>query len=113
MQGYNEEEAVKYIASRVNRVAHKAFSPSEIESLVRQAVALDLKFMQETGVMDANGEAGDNYYDDDDAYEYISENLIRLYGGSDETAGRICSLVDDYMDLQQSYMEEKGMVDWD
>lgn len=113
MQGYNEEEAIKYIASKVDRSAHKAFAPSEIESLVRQAVALDLKFMQESGVITEDGMAGDNYYDDDEAYEYITENLIRLYGGNDATAGRICALVDDYMDLQQGYMEEKGLVDWD
>ena len=55
----------------------------------------------------------DSFYDDDDAFEYISENLIKLYGGNDQTAMRICALVDDYMDLQESYMEQAGLVEWE
>ena len=52
-------------------------------------------------------------YDDDEAFEFISDNLIKLYGGNDQTAMRICTLVDDYMDLQERYMTQAGLVDWE
>lgn len=112
MQGYDQEAAVRFITGKINRAAHKAFSPKEMDSLLRQAVELDLQYMEQAGVI-RDGMAGDAFYDDDEAFEYISDRLIQLYGGNDETAMRICALVDDYMDLQQAYMEQTGLVDWE
>lgn len=112
MQGYDKNEAVKFITANIDKSAHKGFSPKELDSLLLKAVELDLKYMEDNGVI-VNGVAGDNYYDDDDAFEYISDNLIKLYGGNDQTAMRICALVDDYMDLQERYMTQAGLVDWD
>ncbi len=112
MQGYDKDGAVAFITQKIDRAAHKGFAPSELDSLLRQAVELDLKYMQDAGVI-VDGVAGDSFYDDDEAFEYISDNLIKLYGGNDETAMRICALVDDYMDLQEAYMEQAGLVEWE
>ena len=112
MQGYDKNEAVKFITANIDKASHKGFSPKEIDSLLLKAVELDLKYMEENGVI-VNGMAGDNYYDDDEAFEFISEGLIKLYGGNDQTAMRICALVDDYMDAQERYMTQAGLVDWD
>ena len=112
MQGYDQEAALRFITSKVDKGAHKAFSPREIDSLLRKAQELDLRYMQEAGVL-VDGVAGDNFYDDDEAFEYISENLLKLYGGSDEVAGQILSLVDEYMDLQEAFLEQSGLVTWE
>lgn len=112
MQGYDKEAAVKFITGSIDRSAHKGFSPKELDSLLKQAVDLDLQYMQENGVI-VDGVAGDQFYDDDEAFEFISDHLIKLYGGNDQTAMRICALVDDYMDLQESYMTQAGLVDWE
>ena len=37
MQGYDREDALRYILSKVDKTAHKAFSPREVESLLRLA----------------------------------------------------------------------------
>ena len=95
MQGYDQEAAVRYITGKIDRSAHKGFSPSQIDSLLRKAVEYD------------------SFYDDDEAFEYISDNLCKVFGGNDETAMRICALVDDYMDLQEEYMEQSGLVEWE
>ena len=79
MQGYDKDAAVKFITANIDKGSHKGFSPKEIDSLLLRAVELDLKYMEENGII-VNGMAGDNYYDDDEAFEYISENLIKLYG---------------------------------
>ena len=97
------------ISKKVDPSAHKAFSPREVESLLRKAQELDLKYMEEAGVL-VDGVAGDSFYDDDEAFEYISENLLKLFGGGEETAGQILALVDDYMDLQEEYLEQAGLV---
>lgn len=112
MQGYDREAALRYISKKVDPSAHKAFSPREMESLLRKAQELDLKYMEEAGVL-VDGVAGDSFYDDDEAFEYISENLLKLFGGGEETAGQILALVDDYMDLQEEYLEQAGLVTWE
>ena len=112
MQGYDREAALRYISKKVDPSAHKAFSPREVESLLRKAQELDLKYMEEAGVL-VDGVAGDSFYDDDEAFEYISENLLKLFGGGEETAGQILALVDDYMDLQEEYLEQAGLVTWE
>ena len=109
MQGYDREAALRYISKKVDPSAHKAFSPREVESLLRKAQELDLKYMEEAGVL-VDGVAGDSFYDDDEAFEYISENLLKLFGGGEETAGQILALVDDYMDLQEEYLEQAGLL---
>lgn len=111
MQGFDQEAATQYITKSINHSAHKTFAPGVVDSLLRKAMELDMAYMRQAGVI-VDGVAGDSFYDDDDAFEYISENLVKLYGGNDETAMRICSLVDDYMDLQEAYMEQAGLLDW-
>ena len=74
MQGYDKDAAVKFITANIDKASHKGFSPKEIDSLLLRAVELDLKYMEENGII-VNGMAGDNYYDDDEAFEYISENV--------------------------------------
>ena len=65
MQGYDREAALRYISKKVDPSAHKAFSPREVESLLRKAQELDLKYMEEAGVL-VDGVAGDSFYDDDE-----------------------------------------------
>ena len=40
MQGYDREAALRYISKKVDPSAHKAFSPREVESLLRKAQEL-------------------------------------------------------------------------
>ena len=51
MQGYDKEAAVKYITGNIDKSAHKGFSPKELDSLLKQAVDLDLQYMQDAGVI--------------------------------------------------------------
>ncbi len=112
MQGYDMDEAVAFFCSHIDEKAHKAFTPTELASLLRLAAEADLRFMEESGVL-KDGLAGDNYYDDDEAFEYIDNALCRLTGANEEKSMQIAALIDDYMDLQQAYLEKKGLLDWD
>ena len=51
MQGYDLDEAVKYFESHINPKDHKAFTPSELSSLLRLAAEADLDYMEESGVL--------------------------------------------------------------
>lgn len=112
MQGYDEKAAEKYILSAIDRFDHKEFM-DVLDVLVRDAIALDLRFMRESGAVAEDGMSGEAFYDDDEAFEYILDGLARQHGYDEEKAVRLGVFVDDFMDAQQGYMESAGLLEWE
>lgn len=113
MQGYQQNEALEYIKAHFPYKNHKELRQGEVESLLQLAQEADLNYMRQSGVLAEDGLSGDAFYDDDDAFEFIDEQLCKLTGANEEKAMRIAAVIDDYMDLQQSYLDEHGLMDWD
>ena len=109
MIGYNKEEALAMMKRRINRRLHPEIADL-IDDLLSQAIDADLAFMVESGVLREDGSAGDEYYEEDDAFEYIVEALAAHNSFTPEQAVKAASLVDDFMDLQAEYMEYAGLV---
>ena len=107
MQGYDVDAAVSQIGKAVSRAAH--VSLQEAQAFVRRAIDADLRYMHETGVLDDDGLMGEEEYDDDDAFETL---FARLTDGveDDEEIGRIAQMLDSYMEAQQDFMEEGGLL---
>ena len=107
MQGYDVDAAVSQLGKAVSRAAH--VSPQEAQAFVRRAIEADLRYMHETGVLDDDGLMGEEEYDDDDAFETL---FARLTDGveDDEEIGRIAQMLDSYMEAQQDFMEEGGLL---
>ena len=57
MKGYDREEALAFILSRINRNAHPELR-DQIDGLIAQAIDADMKYMHENGVLDADGVIG-------------------------------------------------------
>lgn len=112
MQGYDPEQAAKAIARNIDRKQYSEFS-GEFDSLIRQAIELDLAYMRASGVIAGDGMTGSAYYDDDEAFEYILDGIARARGWDEERTLRLGALIDDYMDAQQNYMESIGLLEWD
>lgn len=112
MNGYDKQEALAYIVSRISPKDHRELT-GMIETLISQAIDADMEFMHQSGVLDAEGNAGDEYYEDDDAFEYMVEYIVARNSLSPEQAVKVAALVDDYMDHQQAYLESKGLCDWE
>ena len=112
MNGYDRQEAIAFIVGHIQAKDHPTLA-GEIESLIAQAIDADMTYMHQSGVLDEDGNAGENYYEDDEAFEYIVETLAANNELSGEQAVKVASLVSDYMDLQQAYLEHKGLVDWE
>lgn len=107
MQGYDVDAAVSQIGKAVSRAAH--VSPQEAQAFVRRTIEADLRYMHETGVLDDDGLMGEEEYDDDDAFETL---FARLTDGVEDDAeiGRIAQMLDSYMEAQQDFMEEGGLL---
>ncbi len=112
MQGYDKQEAKAYILNKVDRRMYAELDPI-LDQLIFDAIDYDMTYMHEAGVIDEAGNAGDHYYDDDDAFEYILDRIATKHKMSADLAMKCASLLDDYMDYQQAYLELKGLVDWD
>jgi len=91
---------------------HKELA-DQIEKLVGQAIDADMKYMHDNDVIDADGNAGTAYYEDDEAFEFMVETIVANNKLTPEQAVKVAALVDDYMDYQQAYLESKGLVEWD
>ncbi|MBQ8537606.1 MAG: hypothetical protein IJ461_09425 [Clostridia bacterium] len=112
MKGYDAQEALTFILKGIDRKGHKALE-SKLDVLISQMIDFDMEFMHKTGVIDENGEGGDNYYDDDEAFEYILDAVAVKNKFNADMAMKAAALLDDFMDLQQTYMETKGLVAWE
>ncbi len=112
MKGYDKQEALDFILPRIDRHYHSTLA-DHIDTLIAQAIDADMDYMHKAGVLDADGNAGENYYEDDEAFEYLVEALVAQNDLSPEQAVKVASLIDDYMDYQQQYLESKGLVDWE
>ncbi len=110
MQGYDNEKALAYIAKAIDRKAFSYLGPS-IDGYLRQAQELDLRYMRENDVLDAEGYEGDGFYDDDEAFEFIVEEIVRMRGLNEEQAVLVASMVDAYMRAQDAYLRKTGLAE--
>ena len=107
MQGYDAAAAVPFIARAMRKAGHK-LEQAQLEEFIRRAIEADMQYMLETGVLDEEGYMGDGEYDDDDAFEA----LLEMIAGDDEDAmDEIAPLLDSYMQAQQDFMEDSGLME--
>ena len=112
MQGYDLEKAVAFMTPRFDVKEFNPLAP-QLDSLLRQAIAADMDFMQKSGVLGADGLMGEAFYDDDEAFEFILDRLARDNHLKDGAQGPLASFIDQYMDLQEAFLSDNGMMDWD
>ncbi|MCQ2458623.1 MAG: hypothetical protein MJ142_07850 [Clostridia bacterium] len=112
MKGYDKQEAMDYIVSGIKAKDHPELQDC-IPQIISLAIDADMQFMHDTHVLDEDGGAGTEYYDDDDAFEFMVEYVAEKMKLDPVKAVKVASLIDDYMDLQQAYLESKGLVEWE
>ena len=97
-------EAAKAVSQALCALpACKNLSPALVEEIAARAIDVDLGYMEKAGVF--SGEA----YDEDEAYAALCKGLSAAF----PKLSGLDSLVDDYMDLQEEYLEQAGLVTWE
>jgi hypothetical protein len=109
MQGYDVEAAVPFIAAAMRKAGHK-LPVEELTAFVRRAIEADMQYMQEYGVLTEDGLMGEDEYDDDDAFEALLD-MLADDPEDDEEMDRLAQLLDSYMQAQQDFMDESGLMD--
>lgn len=112
MRGYDKDEALAFIVKGIRAKDHPELADM-IPELISRAIDADMQYMHQNNVIDEEGNAGDEYYEDDDAFEFMVETIVKDLKLDGVKAVKLASLIDDYMDVQQAYLESKGLVDWE
>ena len=112
MKGYDKAQAVAFMLPKLDKSEFKPLA-AQSEQLLHDAIEADMAYMLRAGVLTADGMMGDEYYDDDDAFEFILERMARARNMSESAQGPLASFIDQYLDLQQLFLEESGLMDWD
>lgn len=108
MQGYDLDAAVRQIGKAIGKAAKTA--PDAAAAFARRAIEADMRYMNETGVLDDDGLMGDGEYDEDDAFEALFAEMTDGLE-DDSEIGRIAQMLDAYMEARQDFMEENGLAD--
>lgn len=84
----------------------KEFRPlkERLPQIVRSFLEYDLHFMRLTGVLDETGEAGENEYDEDEAFEFIYDAWLSDNPDDSDDDMMVASLLNRYMELQAEYL---------
>ena len=77
---------------------------NRLDAIIESFLTYDFHFMRLTGVLDENDEAGENEYDEDEAFEYIYDAYLTDHPGEDDEDMLIASLLNQYMELQAEYL---------
>ncbi len=112
MQGFDREAAVAFMLPRLNTAEFKPLA-ADAEALLRQALDADFAYMTHAGILDRDGLMGDAYYDDDDAFEFILDHVARARRTREKDMDALAAFVDQYMELQEQYLSETGLLSWD
>ena len=110
MKGYDIEEARQFILSRIDRKPFRKIE-DKLPKIIGDLITYDLHFMRLTGVIDENGEQGENDYDDDEAFEYIYDAWLSDNPSEPDDDMIVAQLLNRYMELQLEYLCAHGLAE--
>jgi hypothetical protein len=109
MSGYDKQAAMTLIAGAMDPRANKSLK-NDMPRLISDMIDADIAYMHLSGALDETGDTGEGSYDEDDAFEYILETLVRDEQADDSKAQALAALINDFLPAQGLYLERAGLV---
>lgn len=109
LNGYDKQEAAKFILRRLYPEDYPTLTADQLPSLVAQCIDADFAYMLTYDILRADGSEGGCYYNTENAFNFILIELIRRHRLPRAAVPDLYMLVDDYMDFNRSYLERKGL----
>ena len=112
MQGYDRAAAVAFMLPKLNKAEFRPIA-AEAETLLAHAIDADFAYMADAGILTADGLMGQGYYDDDDAFEFILDRMAAVRRAKEKDMDALAAFVDQYMELQEQFLDQAGLLSWD
>ncbi|MGI6705999.1 MAG: hypothetical protein ACOX6S_06960 [Clostridia bacterium] len=109
-------EARDYIVGQLLESGkYRDMSKEKLEEIVDQAIVQDKAYMEKVGIItdEEDPRTEEVYYDDDDAFEYILDGILDKGAFPDILEMTMAQIIDDYMEFNEMYLEEQGLISWD
>ncbi len=110
MQGYDREDAKRFILSKLDTKPFRGFK-HPLADVIDDFITYDLHYMRLSGVLDEDGQQGENSYDDDEAFEYIYDAWLGDNPDDEDEDMLVAALLDRYMEFQYAYLCSKGLAE--
>ncbi|NLV59430.1 MAG: hypothetical protein GXY67_11785 [Clostridiales bacterium] len=110
MNGYDRDRAIQYISSHMDRAWAKPFA-GQLTAVLDAFITLDFQYMHLAGVLDEEGNRGENEYDEDEAFEEILDGYLMNHPCSEERVMELAGLLDQYMEWQRAFLELTGLAE--
>ena len=108
MTGFDEEAKSALLAAMTeDGVKTDARLMSRIITL---AFAAELEYMKKAGILDENDEFRDGTYDDDDAFDYMTEALSKQLPSVDPY--KLTDYLEYYCEYHDRYLQDNGLLAW-
>ena len=108
MIGYNDE-ALEFMLNKLKADDAKA-NLDIAKQIFNLALTYDIDYMVSSGII-KEGEFTDEYYDEDDAYDFIIDRIGNALKNIDGNV--LMEMVEKYFDYHDAYMEEQGLLYWE
>ncbi len=113
---FDKAAVAAYVCAHIDMSLFKQLTPKK-EELAKLCAEADCAYMIKEGILDKDGcfpEEGEvPCYDDDDAFEFIMDYVMKRFKVTGKQQDMTESFIDEYMELQEQYMEASGMLDWE
>ena len=100
------QDMKNYVQEKLKNMNDYSFMDSDYNKVVSALVDLETAYIDS---LEPNAD-GECDYDDEAAFEYILKGMNREFA-SYKTY--LECLVDDYLEVSEAYLSEKGEIDWD
>ncbi len=108
MKGFDDQALNKML--ELLKEENPSANLDEYKKFFNLALTYDLAYMTEAGIISGE-EFTDNFYDDDDAFDYIIEHIANALDNIDENF--LAGTIELYFDLHDKIMDELGLVSWE
>lgn len=108
MKGFDEQALNKML--ELLKQENPNANLEEYKKIFKLALTYDLDYMTKAEII-VNNEFTDNFYDDDDAFDYIIEHIANSLENANEDF--LSDAVETYFDLHDKIMDELGLIFWE
>lgn len=109
MLGLDQADCAAYAAQKLDWKRCRELRPLA-DFLCPALVEAQVGYLRACGALDADGDTGEGEYDEDEAVEYILEELLRRFPAEDSRAGLYCALIDAFLPAFDDYLLTHGLL---